>query len=129
MQVFVERLKRDVRAIAMLYDRIVGILPLTDTEKQNHAMATTCSIYDQIFLDQNGKVADYCHQTGKYRGAAHSSCNIRFQTPNFVPIIMHNFSNYDAHLIVTSLSSDDDNNNSIKVVAKTKEKYISLQNI
>ena len=28
------------------------------------------------------KVRDHCHYTGKYRGAAHSICNLKFNVPN-----------------------------------------------
>ena len=30
----------------------------------------------------NSKVRDYCHYTGKYRGAANSICNLEFNVPN-----------------------------------------------
>ena len=33
------------------------------------------------------KVRDHCHYTGKYRGAAHSICNLKYQTPKEVPVV------------------------------------------
>ena len=33
------------------------------------------------------KVRDHYHFTGKYRGAAHSICNLRFNVPNEIPVI------------------------------------------
>ena len=33
------------------------------------------------------KVRDYCHYTSKYRGAAHSFCNLKFNMPNEIPIV------------------------------------------
>ena len=30
------------------------------------------------------KVRDHCHYTGKFRGAAHSICNLRYKTPKEV---------------------------------------------
>ena len=27
------------------------------------------------------KVRNHCHNTGKYRGAAHDICNLRYKTP------------------------------------------------
>ena len=45
-------------------------------------------------------VRDHCHLTGKYRGPAHSNCNINVtqKQSNFIPFIFHNFSNYDCHI-------------------------------
>ena len=42
--------------------------------------------------------------TGKYRGAAHSLCNLRYQEQRNIPVIIHNGSNYDFHLLIKELS-------------------------
>ena len=39
------------------------------------------------------KVRDHDHYTGKYRGAAHSICNLRYKTIKKIPVIFHNGSN------------------------------------
>ena len=41
---------------------------------------------DEIYRE----VRDHCHFTGKYRGAAHSICNLRFNVPNEVFVVFHN---------------------------------------
>ena len=33
------------------------------------------------------KVRDHCLYTGKYRGAAHSVCNLRYTTPKTIPVV------------------------------------------
>ena len=38
----------------------------------------------------NKKVRDHCHYTGKYRGAAHSICNLRYKIPREIPVVFHN---------------------------------------
>ena len=32
------------------------------------------------------KVKDHCHYTGKFRGAAHSKCNLNYKIPKDIPI-------------------------------------------
>ena len=49
------------------------------------------------------KVRDHCHYTGKYRGAAHSICNLKYSLPRNFPIASHNGSNHDYHFIIKEL--------------------------
>ena len=41
------------------------------------------------------KVTDHSHYTGKFRGAAHNICNLRYKTPKKILVIFHNGSTYD----------------------------------
>ena len=43
------------------------------------------------------KVRDHCHVTGKFRGAAHNTCNINLRLPMKLPIIFHNVQGYNGH--------------------------------
>ena len=52
------------------------------------------------------KFRDYCHYTGKYRGAEHSICNLRFNVPNEIPVVFHNGSNYDSHFTIKELANE-----------------------
>jgi hypothetical protein len=47
---------------------------------------------------------NHCHLTGKYRGAAHKSCNLNYKLPRFYPVIIQNLSGYDAHMPTYSSS-------------------------
>ena len=51
------------------------------------------------------KVKDHCHYTGKFRGAAHSKCNLNYKVPKDIPIIIHNAS-YDTHFIINQLAEE-----------------------
>jgi len=46
------------------------------------------------------KVRDHDHRTGKYRGAAHLSCNINYFNNRYLPIVFHNLRGYDSHMII-----------------------------
>ena len=52
------------------------------------------------------KVRVHCHYTGKYRGAAHSICNLKFNLPNEIPVVFHNGSNYNYQFIIKELANE-----------------------
>ena len=61
----------------------------------------------KIAKDKNyRKVRYHCHYTGKYRDAAHSTCNSKFNVPNEIPVVFHKGSNDDYHFIIKDLASD-----------------------
>ena len=68
-------------------------------------------------------VRDHDHLTGKFRGAAHSQCNLQYQLPKFVPVIFHNLSGYDSHLFIKQLGKSK---GSINCIPNNEEKYISF---
>ena len=49
------------------------------------------------------KVRDHCHFTGKFRGAAHSICNLHYKVPQEIPVKFHNGSKYDRQFIIKEL--------------------------
>ncbi|KAL4153079.1 hypothetical protein QTP88_000912 [Uroleucon formosanum] len=95
----------------------------TDEDRQSHVSCNLCNLCKTNFTYDNHKVADHCHISGKYRQALCNVCNLKLQTPKFVPIFFHNLSNYDAHLIVTELGHDTQ---AINVIPNSEEKYISF---
>ena len=52
------------------------------------------------------KFRNHCQYTGKYRGAAHSICNLKFNVPNKITVVFHNCSNYDYHFIIKELTNE-----------------------
>ena len=52
------------------------------------------------------KVKDHCHYTGKFRGAAHSICNLRYKIQREIPVKIHNGSKYDYHFIIKELAEE-----------------------
>jgi len=43
------------------------------------------------------RVRDHCHFTGRFRGPAHSKCNLDYKDNKFIPVFFHNFSKYYCH--------------------------------
>ena len=59
--------------------------PLTMKEKIYHNEQEICYICKKEFNNDDKKsykVRDHCHYTGKYKGAAHNICNLRYKIPN-----------------------------------------------
>ena len=71
-----------------------------------------CYICKKRFSTDNDKkyhkVRHHCHYTGKFRGAAHIICNLRYKTPKETPIVFHNSSTYDYHFIINKLAKEFD---------------------
>ena len=87
------------------------IIPLTKEEKEFHNMQKVCHICKKIFsTDYNNKnyhkVKDHCHYNGKYRGATHDICNLRYNVPKTIPVVFHNGSTYDYHFIIKELAEE-----------------------
>ena len=55
------------------------MIPLTKEEEDNYNKENICHICKKDF--NNDKVRDHCHFTGKYRGAAQNTCNLRYKIP------------------------------------------------
>ena len=83
------------------------IIPLTKEEEDNYNKENICYICKNDF-NNDTKVRDHCHFTGKYRGAAHNTCNLRYKIPKNIPVIFHNGSTYDYHFIINELACEFD---------------------
>ena len=75
-------------------------------------------------IKKNHKVRDHCHYTGKYRGAAHNICNLRYEVPKELPIIFHNGSTCDYHFIIKELVKEFEGN--FDCLVENTEKYITF---
>ena len=51
---------------------------------------------------KGNKIIDHDHWTGKYRGAAHSGCNLGLRKTKKIPVISHNLQGYDGHIYLIS---------------------------
>ena len=69
------------------------------------------------------KVADHCHLTGRFRGAAHEVCNLKAKVPEFTPVFMHNLDGYDSHLFIKNMGNEF---GEITAIPNNEEKYVSF---
>ena len=110
-------------------------IEMTDEDKKDFETATHCFICGDKFknsyknekeAEKYKKVRDHCHFTGKYRGCAHSICNLNFCNRYFkIPVFFHNMKNYDGHLIIQNAEKLS-NKKKIDVIAQNSEKFINI---
>ena len=97
------------------------------SEKEEHLFqqSNSCWICKKLIDNDEEKVRDHCHVTGKFRDAAHGSCNINLQLNKKVPLIFHNLRGYDSHLIFNELDKFDVK---IGAIPNELEKYMLFFN-
>ncbi|GBL96873.1 hypothetical protein AVEN_118984-1, partial [Araneus ventricosus] len=95
---------------------------MTPQDELDFRSATHCSICRKAL--KGDRVRDHDHQTGIYRAALHSSCNLKFRLSKKIPVVFHNLKNYDGHLIMQEIGKLKDYE--ISVVPTTMEKYVTF---
>ena len=128
------KLSKDLLKIGkeILNEKKKDMIPLIDDDKFKYEESKQCYLCGQSFnTNKQSKyymnykeVRDHCHYTGKYRGDAHSLCNLRYQEERDIPVIIHNGSNYDFHLLIKDLAKEFKSD--IYCLGKNMEKYISF---
>ena len=63
----------------IIYCKKKEMISLTDAENESYENPKFCYICKKRFTNDNKKVIDLCHFTGKYRGAAHNNCNMNYK--------------------------------------------------
>ena len=80
---FYEKIKQDALHIATeYYDKSIPMNPLTESEMLELKIQEYCHICEKPFNKLSEKVMDHDHLTGRFRGAAHNSCNLNYKNPN-----------------------------------------------
>ena len=101
------------------------MIPLTNKEIKSYEKQRVCHICKKKFYDKNNKkVRDHCHYTGKFRGVAHSECNLRYKAPKEISIVFHNDSTYDYHFIIKQLAEEFEGE--FQCLGENTEKYITF---
>ena len=77
-----------------------------------------------LLWQKQKKARDHCHYTGKFRGAAHSECNLIYKVPKEIRVVFHNGSAYDDHFIIKQLAEELEGK--FKYLGENAEKYITF---
>ena len=119
VDVFINWLEEDVKIISELGNEKMKITP---EEEEEFKQASNCWICGQL-LNLGDRVRDHCHYTGRYRGAAHNRCNLKYRKPNNISVFFHNLSGYDSHLFIKKLGVTE---GYIDCIPNNEENYISF---
>jgi len=124
-QKFIDMLEEDIKQIYKEHLKFPKEMKYTKSDETCFQAAEKCHICgDELGED---RVRDHCHLTGKFRGAAHESCNVNYQIPKFIPAIFHNLSGYDSHLFIKKLKAKCEGiSEKISCIAKSEENYITF---
>ena len=82
-----------------------------------------CWICKKLIDNDDEKVRDHCHVTGKFRVSAHRRCNINFQLTKKVPVIFNDLKRCNSNLIFSELNEFDIK---INVIPYWLEKYLAF---
>ena len=125
-RLFIESLESDIKEIYNRF-KFPKKMVMTSEDEIDYIKSTICHICEGELGDDEDKkyrkVRDHCHLTGKFRGAAHSICNLKYKIPKFYPVIFHNLSGYDSHLFIKNLGKSE---GEIDCIPNNEEKYISF---
>ena len=126
-ETFLNHLECEVNKINNIFAHPKPLI-MTEQNKTDYENATHCWICEKEIGESknNPKVRDHCHFTGKYRGAAHKSCNLKLKInpgKTKIPVVFHNLKGYDSHFIIQKLHTTKGN---ITCIANNAEKYISF---
>ncbi|KAF0742402.1 Uncharacterized protein FWK35_00020464, partial [Aphis craccivora] len=96
------------------------ILNMSDEDNAKHNSCFKCNLC-KCAVNTHSRVRDHDHLTGKFRQTLCNRCNLSLKQPKYVPVFLHNLSNYGAHFIITEL---DYNSKKINVTPNSKEKFV-----
>ena len=101
-EIFMDTLEKNIKDIHKKF-KFPKSMIMTIHDKTAYDNSTFCHICNEDL--GKDRVRDHCHRSGKFRGAAHEVCNLKYQIPKFFPVVFHNLSGYDIHLFIKTLGN------------------------
>lgn len=102
-------------------------ITMTDEERKRHEEAVECDLCHRAFSSLSpdlAKCADHDHLNSRFRSSKCARCNLKCKTPTFIPVWIHNMSNYDQAFIISNLNVLK--GCEIRVIPSNTEKMISI---
>ena len=76
-------------------------LVMTKKYNEDFENSTRCWICNSDYIDNDVKIRDHCHITGKYRGSVHRDCNIiNVKLNHEIPVVFHNLKIIIIHILL-----------------------------
>ena len=96
---------------------------MTSEDEEDYRNNNICRFCEKDI--ESDKVRHHCHLTGKYRGPAHSKCNINVtqNQSNFIPFLFHSFSKYNCHMFFKSLVDKKNDKVKFDIIHKKRRIY------
>ena len=121
---FILAMQKDGKALQQKVKEVVQ-MTITDEQEHDFCCATHCHLCEKPL--GKDRVRDHDHLTGKYRGPAHSKCNLaegKKRTKNWkCPVFFHNLKGYDAHHIMGEAGK---HTSKLQAIPQNSEKLISF---
>ena len=101
---------------------------LTKEDNEHFNSCNICHICEKEVRPDEKKCLDHDHLSGCYVGVAHNTCNLqRRENYGTFPVYCHNFSNYDSHLIMSSISKKMDRIHRLSAIPLNSEKFKTIR--
>ena len=117
-----DTLEKNIKDIYIKF-KIPKSMIMTMHDKLVYDNSTICHICNEELGED--RVRDHCHMSGKFRGAAHEVCNLKYKIPKFFPVVFHNLSGYDCHLFIKTLGNIEED---MSCIPSNEKNYIFSRN-
>ena len=103
-QICIDTLNKNIKDIYKKF-KFPKSMIMTMHDKLFYDNSTLCHICNAE-LGKNKVRAQY-HLSGKFGGAAHEVCNLKYKVSKLFPVVFHNLSGYDSHLFIKTLGNSE----------------------
>ena len=144
IEVFFDRLLVEQQRIALILDQNIDMCALTREQQAAYDACDNCYYCKKTFTADNYKCRHHKHHVtnSNFVAPVCRFCNLALkpskrkskedETHWFIPILFHNFKNYDSHFIIRNFNRrlvrvGEDKYKDVRIIATSSEKYLSIE--